>query len=75
MKWNPPQLFYHLRGKGSQKAEIDFLVEESNHIIPIKVKSSAKGHLKSLKYFCQVKQWKIGIKTSLAPFQVDENFV
>lgn len=71
----PPSLFYHLKDKGSQKAEIDFLIEGENKIIPIEVKSSAPGHLKSLKYFCDSKSSPIGIKTSLAPFSIVEKFI
>ena len=30
-----PSLHYHLRDRGSQKAEVDFLIEEGGHIYPI----------------------------------------
>lgn len=69
-----PCLHYHLKDKGSQKAEIDFLVESSDDVFPIEVKASAKGHLKSLKYFCSAKRSKIGIKVSLDEFSIDDNF-
>ncbi len=70
-----PSLFYHLRDKGAQKAEIDFLIEDGNKIYPIEVKASASGHLKSLKYFCGAKKSRVGIKLSLAEYSEIENFV
>ena len=70
-----PRLHYHLKDKGSQKAEIDFLVESKGSVYPVEVKSSSKGHLKSLKYFCKSKKSKIGIKVSLATFSIDDDFV
>lgn len=70
-----PSLFYHLKDKGTQKAEIDFLVESEQNIFPIEVKSTAKGHLKSLKSFCERKSSLIGVKVSLANFTIDDDFV
>ena len=70
-----PCLYYHLKDKGSQKAEVDFLIENNSRIFPVEVKSTAKGHLKSLKYFCSSKRAKVGIKVSLAKFNIDKDFV
>lgn len=69
-----PALFYHLRDKGTQKAEIDFLFEVRRKILPIEVKSTKAGHLKSLQLFCQSKKSTIVIKTSLSPFEIKEDF-
>ncbi|MBF0367236.1 MAG: ATP-binding protein [Oligoflexia bacterium] len=71
-EYSLPTLFYHLRDKGTQKAEIDFLFEKKSKIYPMEIKSSAKGHLKSLKYFCDSKKSPAGIKISLAPYSVEE---
>lgn len=68
-----PQLYYHLKDKGSQKAEIDFLYEDGPHVFPIEVRSTAKGHLKSLKYFSEAKSVLAGIKMSIAPFLMEKN--
>jgi predicted AAA+ superfamily ATPase len=67
-----PELFYWLRDKGSQKGEIDFIIQKKNQIIPIEVKASEAGHLKSLFYFSKEKKKDIGIKISLDPFSVKE---
>ncbi|MDO9183600.1 MAG: AAA family ATPase [Bacteriovorax sp.] len=65
-----PELFYWLRDKGSQKGEIDFIIQIKNQIIPIEVKASEAGHLKSLFYFCKEKKKNLGIKISLDSFSV-----
>ena len=70
---NAPELFYHLKDKGTQKAKINFVIESGNQIIPIEVKSSASGHLKSLQYFCKSKRPNIAIKTSTAEYS-EETF-
>jgi predicted AAA+ superfamily ATPase len=60
-----PELYYWLRDKGSQKGEVDFIIQKNNQIIPIEVKAAEAGHLKSLFYFCKEKKKKKGIKVSL----------
>lgn len=63
-----PNLTYWLRDKGSQKGEIDFLIQKSNVIIPIEVKSDKSGTLKSLFYFVYDNKWAQAIKVSCHPF-------
>lgn len=70
-----PNLFYHLKDRRSQKAEIDFLIETKGVVYPIEVKSSSSGHLKSLKYFCTSKKSKVAYKVSLSPYSEQINFV
>lgn len=60
----PPELFYWLRDKSIQKAELDFVIQKNKKIIPIEVKSSKSGHLKSLLYFCSEKKNKHAIRFS-----------
>ena len=67
-----PELFYWLRDKGSQKGEIDFLLQNKNQILPIEVKSTASGHLKSLFYFAKEKKKKNAVKISLDVFSKEE---
>jgi len=69
-----PSLSYHLRDKGSQKAEVGFLIEWKRDIYPLEVKASSKGHLKSLKYFALNKKSKLCFKVCLDQFQVDPSF-
>jgi len=42
------QLYYWHRENKTSNAEVDFILEHQGHIVPIEVKSSAKGQLKSL---------------------------
>ena len=44
----PPELYYWLREGKSNNAEIDFLFQHKNTIIPIEVKSGSTGKLRSL---------------------------
>lgn len=60
-----PKLFYWLRDKGIQKGEVDFLIENKNQVVPIEVKSSAIGHLKSLFLFAKEKNKSRAYRLSL----------
>jgi predicted AAA+ superfamily ATPase len=44
-------LFYWLKNKKKEQAEIDFIIQKSKRIIPIEVKSGKSGTLKSLHHF------------------------
>lgn len=66
-----PELFYWLRDRGIQKGEIDFLVEQGQSIIPVEVKATAAGHMKSLFYFVKEKKAKKAIKLSLEGFKAE----
>ncbi|MBF0312798.1 MAG: ATP-binding protein [Oligoflexia bacterium] len=63
-----PKLNYWLRDKGTQKGEIDFVLEHKSTIWPIEVKAESGGKLKSLFYFSAEKKIPHGIKFSLAPW-------
>lgn len=69
-----PELIYHLKDQGVQKAEVDFVIDIDGQIIPIEVKSSSKGHLKSLKYFSTSKDSILSVKTSLAEYSKEVGF-
>jgi predicted AAA+ superfamily ATPase len=64
-QYRGPELYYWLRDKGSQKGEIDFIIQKDSQIIPIEVKAAEAGHLKSLFYFSKEKKKNIGVKVSL----------
>lgn len=63
-----PELYYWLKDKGIQKGEIDFLIQNKEAIIPIKVKSASVGHLKSLYYFSRDKKKNKAIKISMEDY-------
>lgn len=54
-----------------QKGEIDFLLKKGQNIIPIEVKATAAGHMKSLFYFLKEKRIEKAVKISLENFKVD----
>lgn len=60
-----PALFYWLRDKGSQKGEVDFVIENQGETIPVEVKAKSLGHLKSLMLFIEAKKPKNAFKVSL----------
>jgi predicted AAA+ superfamily ATPase len=66
-----PQLHYWLRDKGTQKGEVDFLIEFHGLVVPVEIKATASGHLKSLFYFVKEKKKKIAIKFSMADYKTE----
>ncbi len=58
----PPSLYYWQRGKKGAKAEIDYIIQHENELIPIEVKAGTTGTLKSLHSFMKEKKKKIAIR-------------
>ncbi|HQS84521.1 MAG TPA: ATP-binding protein [Alphaproteobacteria bacterium] len=54
--YHPPQLFYWVRENAYAKAEVDYVIQMQNHLIPIEVKPGKTGTLKSLHYFMREKE-------------------
>ncbi|MDZ4785789.1 MAG: AAA family ATPase [bacterium] len=54
--FSKPKLYYWDRSVKGSEAEVDFLIETHNKIIPVEVKNSPKGRLKSLHLYLQEKQ-------------------
>lgn len=54
--YHPPHLFYWMRETAQAKAEVDYVVQIQNQIIPVEVKAGKTGTLKSLHYFMQAKE-------------------
>ncbi len=65
-----PKLFYWHREERNASAEVDYLVALDSKIVPIEVKSSALGHLRSLHAFLEkYPNSPAGIKASQQNFQ------
>lgn len=62
-----PELFYWLREKKKQNAEIDFIYPIENLLVPIEVKAESAGHMRSLLVFMSEKKWVLAVKLSLEP--------
>jgi predicted AAA+ superfamily ATPase len=50
------QLYYWHKEARSSQAEVDYLLQKNEHIIPIEVKSGDRGNLKSLRMFLESHQ-------------------
>jgi predicted AAA+ superfamily ATPase len=71
--YNPISLYYWQREKYQSNAQIDFLVQKGEQILPIEVKAGTKGAMQSLHLFMKEKQIVKGIRTSLENFGQYEN--
>ena len=58
------ELYYWAREARNSNAEVDYLIEKNNKIIPIEVKSGAPGRMKSMKIFLQQYNSPYGVKIS-----------
>jgi predicted AAA+ superfamily ATPase len=71
-----PGLYYWHRKRTGAQAEVDYLCEATGHAVPVEVKSSSTGHLKSMHlYLTAFPEVGIGFKCSLAPFGRQGNII
>ncbi|MFM2393209.1 MAG: hypothetical protein RLZZ546_1191 [Bacteroidota bacterium] len=56
----------------SKKAEVNFLIQASKHIIPIEVKAEENLQAKSLKVYAEKYEPKLCIRTSMSPYREEE---
>lgn len=59
-----PELYYWNREKSQSSAEVDFVIQQDNSILPIEVKSGKTGTLKSLHMFMELKHLKVALRFS-----------
>lgn len=71
--FSKPKLYYWDRSAKGSEAEVDFLFESHHQIIPVEVKNSAKGRLKSLHLYLEEKQLTEGIVLCQRNFERREN--
>ncbi len=74
----PPSLYYWQRGKKGAEAEVDYVIQHEDQIIPIEVKAGTTGTLKSLHQFMKEKKKLIAVRVnsdlpSLCPIQVKDS--
>ena len=67
------ELYCWVREKRNSQAQVDFVIQKGEKIIPIEVKSGAQGSMQSLREFMKEKEAKTGIRTSLENFFQIEN--
>jgi predicted AAA+ superfamily ATPase len=63
----PPSLNYWARDEKSSAAEVDFLVQWNNAIIPVEVKSGPTGSLRSLHQYLARKKPPFGVRLDSSP--------
>jgi predicted AAA+ superfamily ATPase len=66
--YSRPQLFYWHREAKSSSAEVDYVIQLGDRVIPVEVKSGIKGRMKSLRIFMEERGLKTGVRVS------EENF-
>ncbi len=62
-----PLYYWHRESKSSQ-AEVDYVIQKGEQILPIEVKSGTKGTMQSLHIFMSEKSSNLGIRCSLENF-------
>lgn len=66
-----PALHYWSRELANSSAEIDYLIQDNQRLIPIEVKAGVEGKLRSLHQFMSEKPWKLAIRFYAGPVQRD----
>lgn len=62
-----PKLYYWLREGRTTNAEVDFVVELGEKILPVEIKSGASGAMRSLHQFASIKNSPIALRFDLNP--------
>lgn len=66
--YNQTELFYWHREALNSNAEVDYLIQQNDEIVPIEVKSGSKGSMTSMYIFLKEKEVKYGCRLSLENF-------
>ncbi len=64
-----PKLYYWNRELPGSSAEIDYMIQDNQRLIPIEVKAGSEGKLRSLHQFMSEKPWKTAIRCHAGPAQ------
>jgi predicted AAA+ superfamily ATPase len=69
-----PELYYWQRQERNSQAEVDYVLQRGDRIIPIEVKSGVRGAMQSMHLFLsEKKKSEYGVRCSLENFGVFEN--
>jgi len=69
----PAELYYWQREKEGSNAEVDYVIQSEQEIVPIEVKAGTKGAMQSMFLFLEEKQRKYGIRCSMENFGEFQN--
>jgi predicted AAA+ superfamily ATPase len=64
----PAELYYWQREKGGSAAEVDYLIQQGQNIVPVEVKAGTKGAMQSMFLFLSEKRQPSGIRCSMENF-------
>ena len=71
--YSPLSLYNWQREKRQGNAQVDYLIQQGEQIVPIEVKSGTQGAMQSLRLFMAEKNIAKGVRTSLENFAQYEN--
>jgi hypothetical protein len=63
--YRPENLYFWHREAKSSNAEVDYVIQHQQQIVPIEVKSGTKGSMQSLYLFLKEKNAPVGVRFSL----------
>jgi len=69
--YSEPTLYYWNRELVNSSAEIDYLIQDNQRLIPIEVKAGVEGKLRSLHQFMSEKPWKLAVRFYAGSVQRD----
>ena len=69
----PSELYYWQREKDGSAAEVDYLIQHRQNIVPVEVKAGTKGAMQSMFLFINEKQQQYGIRCSMENFGEFQN--
>lgn len=69
------ELFYWDRQNPSSSAEVDYVINVNDRIIPIEVKAGKTGSLRSLQLFLNEKNYPLGVRLSARPLELSERIL
>jgi predicted AAA+ superfamily ATPase len=69
----PSLLYYWQREKAGANAEVDYVVQQNENIVPVEVKANTKGSMQSMFQFLMEKGYPYGIRCSMENFGTYQN--
>jgi predicted AAA+ superfamily ATPase len=66
--YNKNSLYYWQREAKNSQAEVDYVIQIQNQIVPIEVKAGTRGSMQSLFIFLEEKKCEFGIRFALENF-------
>ncbi len=69
------ELFFWFRDKKNSQAEIDYIIQVGNRLIPVEVKAGKTGQLRSLQVYLQEKNSPLGIRISEHPLSKNDRIL